>query len=68
MLDFDVVPHWGWRAHEGQRIFEIERLEPAGNERFQAYERKKGAREPVAKKKFRSTVSARRWLEQRARS
>jgi hypothetical protein len=73
MLNFVTVPHWGWRATDGDRIFEIERLSAdtrqhaIGEPRYRAYERKKGQQQPVAQGPFANSVLARAWLEQRAK-
>jgi hypothetical protein len=66
-LAFKNVPHWGVRATENGRVYEIERLE-AGNDssrpRFRAFVRKKGGRgAPLADQPFMTRISAETWLE-----
>lgn len=67
-LQMAIVPHWGWRAREGQRTFEIERVSAFGGRRgdrleYIAFVRQRGQSKPIAQQSFGTTIAARRWLE-----
>jgi hypothetical protein len=62
-LDFVKVPHWGWRAREGQYCFEIERTGIQDGDRFRAFVRRDGNVQPIASKGFGTNIAARAWLE-----
>lgn len=62
-LNFQKVPHWGWRARIGAYRFEIERTGYQDGPRFRAFVRRDGRSPPVATKPFGTTIAARAWLE-----
>lgn len=66
-LDFKKVPHWGWRAEAAGHVFEIESLgrttSDTHGDRFQAFVRKPRVSRPVAQHGFKTSISARAWLE-----
>lgn len=63
------VPQWGYRAREGTRTYEIERMASFGGTRgdgftFRAYVRERGIAKPIASALFGTQIAARRWIEQ----
>jgi hypothetical protein len=66
-LTFKKVPHWGWRAEAAGHVFEIESLGRLSNEtgvdRYRAFVRRPRVSQPVAQRLFKTSITARAWLE-----